>query len=608
MFEVICRDGIGRSGELDSKTITPNILFAVSSRFKDFDMSEILLTSNVLYSCAKQTNIRGSAKCDSEVKSKQKKKPVIFDMGSLFYPSETKEKFVIPADIPYPLSCNELLENFRHANICIVQDIDNVDKSAEIYIPANSAELFKSEKKFVSAIMGLREKIGYQRIIYTPATGLPNQYALLIYLGIDFLDTLQIILNTRQGFFLTSDGRIPLRDIKERICGCKYCLKEKLDFEHLLMHNYNTAVSEMRNIRNAIRTGRLRELVEMRIRSEPKLVALLREADLRYYEFQEQYFPIFKRRVIITSKESLFRPDILRYQKRLKERYKKPESTKILLLLPCSAKKPYSFSKSHLLFRDAIASARNTGIVHEVIVTSPLGIVPRELELFYPAQQYEIPVTGDWDEYEIKIINELMKMLLKNDYQHIINHTGYDFIDIDAVCTSTGRTTSKESIEKLRKALAEATVGYEKIGREIRDAESMLSRALFQFGNIGYKLVKDAVIKGRYPDLRIMKNGIQVGMLTKERGFISLTLEGAKTLAAEGTYCVEIEDFYPEGDIFAVGVANADKEIRIGDDIAVVYEGKLRAVGIAAMSATEMIESDRGVAVKVRHYLKKGKG
>lgn len=590
MFEVICRDGIGRLGQFDEKIITPNIIFAVSKRFKDFDRSEILLTN------------------DSEVKSKQTKKPVIFESGSLFYPFEPKEKFVIPADIPYPLSCNELSENFRNANICIVHDIENVDKSAEIYILANSAELIKKEKKFVSAIIGLREKIGYQKIIYAPATGLPNQYALLIFLGVDFLDTLQIILNTRQGFFLTADGKILFQDIKEHFCSCKYCLKEKHDFEHLLMHNYNTAISEMGNIRNAIRAGKLRELVEMRIRSEPTLVALLREADLRYYEFQERYFPIFKKKAIITSKESLFRPDIIRYQKRLKERYKKPESTKILLLLPCSAKKPYSFSKSHLLFREVIADTKNPGIVHEVIVTSPLGIVPRELELFYPAQQYEIPVTGDWDEYEIKIINDLTKMLAKNNYQHIINHTGYDFINLDAVDTCSGKTTSKESIEKLRKTLAETTAGYEKIDRYVRDAENMLSRALFQFGSVGCKLVKDAIIKGRYPNLRIMKNNTQMGMLTKERGLISLTLEGAKTLAAEGSYCVGIEDFYPEGNIFAVGVTNADKEIRIGDDVAVVHEGELRAVGVAAMSVPEMIESDRGVAVKVRHYLKKGKG
>jgi archaeosine synthase len=89
-------------------------------------------------------------------------------------------------------------------------------------------------------------------------------------------------------------------------------------------------------------------------------------------------------------------------------------------------------------------------------------------------------------------------------------------------------------------------------------------------------------------------------MLTNERGLISLTLEGAKILAEENAYCVEIEDFVPKGDVFAVGVINATPEIRIGDDVAVVCKNELRAVGVAGMSAEEIVESDRGVAVKIR--------
>jgi archaeosine synthase len=91
-------------------------------------------------------------------------------------------------------------------------------------------------------------------------------------------------------------------------------------------------------------------------------------------------------------------------------------------------------------------------------------------------------------------------------------------------------------------------------------------------------------------------------MLTKKRGVISLTLEGAQRLFPAHVYWVEIEDFMPHGSIFATGVCDADMSIRIGDEVIVIHHGEIRAVGVACMTAQEMIQSNRGEAVKVRHY------
>ena len=42
------------------------------------------------------------------------------------------------------------------------------------------------------------------------------------------------------------------------------------------------------------------------------------------------------------------------------------------------------------------------------MVTAPLGLVPRELEDFWPAAHYDIPVTGDWDVDELLVIWEMV--------------------------------------------------------------------------------------------------------------------------------------------------------------------------------------------------------
>src|SRR5207249_7612127 len=105
--------------------------------------------------------------------------------------------------------------------------------------------------------------------------------------------------------------------------------------------------------------------------------------------------------------------------------YAKPPSARVLLLLPCSARKPYSASRSHRRFREAIQACKNPSVVHEVIVTSPLGLIPRELERFYPAGAYDIPVTGDWSRDEAAVVaDDLEAFGESNRYDSVVAHLG----------------------------------------------------------------------------------------------------------------------------------------------------------------------------------------
>ena len=59
-------------------------------------------------------------------------------------------------------------------------------------------------------------------------------------------------------------------------------------------------------------------------------------------------------------------------------------------------------------FRSAIRGRS----VHQVMVTSPLGLVPRELEEQWPAAHYDVPVTGQWDDDELATIRRLVRVWL----------------------------------------------------------------------------------------------------------------------------------------------------------------------------------------------------
>ncbi|MCK4995460.1 MAG: DUF5591 domain-containing protein [Thermoplasmatales archaeon] len=564
-FNVKQRDGPSRIGELlidNKQVVTPNILYVNTDRFKAPNFADIITT-----------NTKG-----------RKDKP------SLQIPKQS---------------------------IHLTEDTLK-DKSGSVFIVVNAYQLFQQPRNFVNFIVELREKIGYQKMIYPPSIGDPTNLALLSYMGIDLFDSTSAIIAARKDILLFPNVKHNKNDIQELPCDCPSCSKftgkpSDMKFQDILNHNYYEILKEIKHIRNAINQGNLRGLVETRVKADPNLTAILRNLDTNHNTFLEKRTPITSNaKVYANSKESLLRPDIRRFQKRVIVNYKKPKSAKILLLLPCSAKKPYSFSKSHKFFRDKLISSGNPFVVHEVIVTSPMGLVPRELELVYPASSYDIPVTGVWDEDEKKMIRTLLTTYLKaNKYDKIISHLPKGIMDFvedllkNPEKTCIDRPTSDKSVEKLAKVLKRTVNDYDQVKPQTRLVNDMQGFASYQFGKkTAEQLLKDCSIRGRYPYQKIMHNNTQLGMVTKERGLISLTINGAKIIVKSKKYWVKIyDDFTLKGSVFAPGVKDADEGIRIGDEVVVIKNSKLCAVGVAQMNGDEMKESSHGEAVKVRHKI-----
>ena len=593
-FQIKRRDGPARIGELlvdNSKIITPNILFVNTKRFKAPDFADILITNN------DSENAKATLKIS--------------------------DYFVYPKDLSEELHLSAIKLNKKEKNNYYVLPgnkdlIDKLlkDNPASFFIIANAFQLFQQPKKFVDFIVTLREKIDYQKIIYLPSIGNPNNFALLSYMGVDFFDSLQAIIAARNNMLLFQTGRNNVTELNELPCSCPSCIKFKgeigeMDFVTILNHNYYVMSNEMKHVRNAISQGCLRNLVETRVKTSPHLTALLRNLDMNHYRFLEKRTSVTSKTMLLaTTKESLYRPEIKRFQHRVIDRYRKPGSTKVLLLLPCSAKKPYSFSKSHRLYRDQLFLSGNPFVFHEMIITSPLGLVPRDLELIYPASSYDIPVTGVWDEDEKKMIQDLLaKYLDINKYDKIIAHLPKEIIEFiegfleKPVVTCVDHPTSKKSLINLLKMLKETSESYDKTKSQMRMKEDINCFASYQFGRKTAKdLLKNCTIKGKYPYQKIMYNNTQFGMITRERGLISLTIQGAEKLIDSKKYWVEIfDDFKLKGSVFAPGVKESDVNILVGDEVIVLQKGKLQGVGVALMNGEEMKESQKGEAVKIRH-------
>ena len=476
-----------------------------------------------------------------------------------------------------------------------VPDDVSFDPSTEIVVVPNAFELRHDPRRLIDAAVRLRRAAGYGRVLCMLGIAEPSSVALLSYMGVDLFDDSLPRAAGAFGTRLLPEAEMSVgRDVSEE--------------------NVSSLLSEMSLVRDFIAADRLRELADQRSFSTPSGVALLRLYDGIGYDYAEEACPTVGSRFCSNTVESLRRPDVERYRRAVAS-YRKPACKRILVLLPCSAKKPYHISKSHRAFASAIHTAPHDTLVHEVIVTSPLGVVPRDLDMFYPACAYDIPVTGEWNCQEKAFIRRMVGDVIAQGYDRVICHLGEDYELVeglaDMVCTVVGDPTSPKSLENLDSALREAAKGMELPGYMVERNDRVRSVLGFQFGEAVADALMDAdtYAIGKFPYWKLIreKDGekVQLGMMTPERGMFSLTLEGAQIAAGLGYHVVGIQDFEMKGTLFAIGVTDADPSIRIGDEAILVCDGEVRGVGVAEMCGREMVDLNRGIAVKIRHKLKK---
>ena len=296
------------------------------------------------------------------------------------------------------------------------------------------------------------------------------------------------------------------------------------------------------------------------------------------------------------TEESLFRPEAVRWRERMN--LLEPMGDAVVIL-PCSMRKPYSSSRSHLIFM------RVTKGIQECILTSPFGICPREMEKTYPIQSYDTSTTGEWSYEEIKVVGECLENYV--DGKEVIAHVegGYkqvceEYLD-NAVYTSNGKTTSQESIENLKREVKK----YSRIKGKVKTLHMLRSIARYQFNSkeADALIPDDVKILGRF-DRRILRDGKQIATLHFNNGFYSLNLEGGEILKEINKKWVKINFELKSNSLLSPGVAEADHDIIPNDEVIVLKDDEVIGVGKAILSGKEMERATKGIAVKIRHRKK----
>lgn len=501
--------------------------------------------------------------------------PALTTMSGTNIPLAADKEFVRTFHVQHgdqPVTIHPLLDNPAHSGDCVMV--------------ANVHTALQNPRDYVSWLVALKEKTPPDTTWYAPAAALPSNVHILCHSGFDIFDFRAVDLKSAQGIFCIPEGESPGKIMGSEICTCDGCKNG-----NLRQHNRMALLRETALVARFIEQGQLREFVESRCRMHADHVMILRHLDNRH-DIMEQYAPIARSCVMrANSAESMNRVEIRRFADRVASRYHPPK-TDVAVLLPCSAKKPYSVSQSHKKFQMAIANR-----AHELIVTSPLGLVPRELETVYPAGHYDVPVTGYWDAEECAVITGIItRYFEQNHYRRVIAHLDGGALKVaDMAAELCGITLEyscrdhparDEALASLDQSLAKE--------RRIKD-DRLHGMCSYQF-DIDID-TRGFSVRGRFPEIFYSKNNVQCFSINTTTGMLRPTFDGWN-LIPDG-YRVTINDFIPEGDVLVPGVEDADPQIREGDEV-LVTGPRASATGKAAMSGDEMCRSKRGVAVRVR--------
>ncbi|WP_267640820.1 archaeosine synthase subunit alpha [Haloarchaeobius amylolyticus] len=482
------------------------------------------------------------------------------------------------------------------------------DHGADVYVLSDAQGSVGHGKGMKDAILAVKDAIPDDTGLYLSGVATPRNVAVLAYAGVDMFDEKQARAKGLKGEYLTTDDRYFLEDLDELPCACPACqtTREEFDRAACAEHNANALAAELSRVRRRIRDGRLRDYVEGQARQDQWLTALFRELD-QQYGYLEARTPIYREADLdATTEDTLKRVEIQRFADRVTSRYTNRFDGHPLVLVPCSARKPYSESQSHRQYMEAV-NFRG----HMVSMTSPIGVVPQELETTYPAQHYDSVVTGSWTAGEREFVSAVLRRYLqRNDYPRVVAHLPEDYrpiveaveddVELDIEYTVEDHPTTSASLSNLRDALD----GELKYSKREREHNTVRAIADYQFGDgAGDTVFGDFQTTSRYPKIQVRDpEGTQLATQVPNYGTLSLTLEGAKRWDESDvpTKRVEIDGFVPHGSVLAPGVIDADEDIRVGDEV--VIEGpKAFGIGRAQMHGEAMVESTRGEASSVRH-------
>lgn len=431
----------------------------------------------------------------------------------------------------------------------------------------------------VDVIVASKKGLVPSRPVHLFGAGHPMLFSIAALLGCDMFDSASYAKFANDERFMMVDGTVHLEDLKILDCRCPACRNHSIESllsmnveerkDLIARHNLWISKMEIDRVKRAILEGEIWELTERRCRAHPELLSALRKLK-KYAGYLERFEPLSRDRALFyTGPETISRPSFLRYERRL-VRYRAPARD---IVIAEDRGKPYSRYHPDLISREYGKST--------IVVNSPFGPVPLELDEIYPIAQSIFP-----SEKDIEIERREEKLL--NAFRKELTDTGW----MGKRFTGSGQTFL--DLQKVRNV-----VEYQ-FGQGISDV--LLD---------GTVEIKKSRTTGKIRTVWV--NGEHILSMRASDGFFTLKEAGArKILNATSPPRLRVivhadsVPFNREGkNVFCRFVIDADENLVPMDEVIVVDErDELVALGRTLLTREEMLAFEKGMAVKVREGIR----
>jgi len=280
-------------------------------------------------------------------------------------------------------------------------------------------------------IITAKMNLPINRPLHLFGAGHPIMFSLAIALGCDLFDSAAYAIYARNNRYMTPNGTHRLEELEYFPCPCPKCTKTtpeavselptKQKQTFLAEHNLYTCQAEIKQIKQAIKNGRLWEHLQTRAHAHPTLLQALKKLK-KYEDYIEKHSPATKKSgTFFYDHTDLTRPYVIRHRKKLAKQYSSPKEAKILLLLPQTRTKPFSKSKELKPIKKLLRGTFNQHLnkIHTCFYAAPFGVIPIELDEVYPLSQHEttLPLDKETIEYVTKQITSYIN---NTNYKTII--------------------------------------------------------------------------------------------------------------------------------------------------------------------------------------------
>ena len=273
-----------------------------------------------------------------------------------------------------------------------------------------SPTVFLEEYKYeviTDMIYTAKRVVDHAKPMHLFGAGHPIIFPLAIALGVDTFDSASYIFYARDDRYMTETGVYRLEELEYFPCSCPICSKytphdlmemSKEERKKLLaIHNLYTIKKAIDEAKQAIREGRLWELLERVARSHPGAYrALLRFR--KYHKYLSTWTPRTKVKVKglrTYGKLSLWNPKLIKFRARVLSKYMRSASkifkNRDVILEP--------------LPKD-LSNCKYTSNPYRLYYAPYVGVIPSELCGVYPS------IHVDYDYSDVDVINNLVNTLV----------------------------------------------------------------------------------------------------------------------------------------------------------------------------------------------------